>query len=119
MGELNPKMRKKVSEKVTTIIDNKHENVMPTVAVTNVRSLEPKLKSVISEMKVSSIDLLFVSETWEKQQQVSFDEVIERMNEIDGISYISTGPRPNLKRGGGAAVLSNPSRVSVKRLEIF
>ena len=62
--------------------------------------------------------MLFVSETWEKQQQVGFDEVIDRMNEIDGISYISTGPRPNSKRGGGAAVLSNPIRVSVKRLEI-
>ena len=48
MGELNPKTRKKVSEKVTTIKDNERENVMPTMAVTNVRSLVPKLKSVIS-----------------------------------------------------------------------
>ena len=71
---------------------------LPTVAVTNVRSLEPKLKSVVCEFKESDIDLLFVSEVWEKVNQVAFNEAIENLEEIEGIKYLSTCPRPNQKR---------------------
>ena len=44
---------------------NKGEDLcqsLPVIAVTNARSLLPKVKSVIQEIKESEIDLLFVNE---------------------------------------------------------
>ena len=107
MGEENPP---------TKISDTDCE--LPTVAVTNVRSLEPKLKSVVCEFKESDINLLFVSEIWEKDNQVAFNEAIENLEEIEGIEYLSTSPRPNQKRGGGVAILSNFKYFVVKKLDI-
>ena len=59
---------------------NKGEDLcqsLPVIAVTNARSLLPKVKSVIQEIKESEIDMLFVSEVWEKETQNGFNKSIE------------------------------------------
>ena len=40
---------------------------------------------MIQEIKESEIDLLFVSEVWEKETQNGFNKSIESMTELDGL----------------------------------
>ena len=72
---------KHVNEVIDGIADT-----LPIVSVTNVRSLGPKIQSVISEMIECSIDLLFVSKVWEKVHQPEMDSVLERIYEVEGES---------------------------------
>ena len=47
-------------------VSEKFKSWLPVVRVTNVKSLLPKIQSVVDEMKESEIDILLISEKLEK-----------------------------------------------------
>ena len=108
-GDLNPLSNSNV---------NTEKVVLPVMAVTNVRSLLPKVRSVVTEFRESLMDILVITEVWEKDSQKQLDTALESALELEGIQYISCGPRPGAKRGGGAAIMSRNSSFTVRKLDV-
>ena len=90
---------------------------LPTVGVTNFRSLGPRIHNVKDDMLLRDIEVQLASETWEKESNQKLKCDIEEMFELHGLQYISC-PRPNKKRGGGAAIIVNTRRFSISKLDI-
>ena len=63
------------------------------------------------------MDISFLSEIWEKKENLKHQASIEELLELKGIQYIST-PRPGLKRGGGTAIAACPNLFSLVKLHI-
>ena len=100
---------------------NKREEAsitLPTIAVTNFRSLQPKVENVKIDIIERDIDLLLGTETWQKDSNRILKSNIEKMFEEDGLNFISC-PRPSTKRGGGCAVIVNEKKFTVEKLPIF
>ena len=79
---------------------------LPIVAVTNFRSLSPKINNVKTDIIEREIGITLCSETWQKDSNNKLKTDIERLLELDGLQFISC-PRPSTKRGGGCAVIVN------------
>ena len=90
---------------------------LPTVGVTNFRSLGPKIKNVIIDILEREIDIALCSETWEKTSNRKLKLEVEKMFEMDGLEFISC-PRPSSKRGGGCAVIVNRKNFTVEKLSV-
>ena len=91
---------------------------LPTIAVTNFRSLGPRLQNVKDDILLRDIDVLVGSEIWQKDSNRKLKDDIEGLLQFHGIQYISC-PRPNNKRGGGVAILVNTKRFSITKLDIL
>ena len=93
---------------------------LPVVAVANVRSILPKLNSLIEKIENEEIDVSLVVEVWEKMGKKNrhFQSKVEEIMEMKGLKYISCGARPSGKRGGGAAILVNTEKFSLEKLDI-
>ena len=104
--------------RVTIRRDNRLENSisLPTVAVSNVRSLLPKIENFKTDLKEREISLSLLSEVWEKQNCKKQQAEFEKMLRMDGLKYIST-PRMS-KRGGGAAIVVDLQKFSLEKIEI-
>ena len=63
------------------------------------------------------IDLSFISEVWEKDDDNYHRQNIEALLEIKGLKYVST-PRSNNKRGGGAALVANTEKFILDKINI-
>ena len=98
----------------------KHEIAinLPTIAAYNVRSLFPKVNSFKTDMLERSVDVGFVSEVWEQEENEDHAHKIEELLEIDGLQYISKS-RPASTRGGGVAIVTNLEKFSIKKLDII
>ena len=90
---------------------------LPIISSYNMRSIWGKLKCFSDDMHERDCSLSFLSEVWEKRENIIHKKKIEEMLELRNISYIST-PRPGNKRGGGAAIAFDPTKVSVSKLDI-
>ena len=91
---------------------------LPTIAVTNFRSLGPRVRNVKDDMLLRGIEVQIGSETWEKEDNRKLKSDLEEILEIDGLQYISC-PRPNKKRGGGAAIMVHTIRFTITKLNII
>ena len=91
---------------------------LPTIAVTNFRSLGPRVQNVKDDILMRDIEVQIASETWEKESNNKLKSDLEELLEIHGLKYISC-PRPNKKRGGGAAIIVNTRRFSISKLNII
>ena len=91
---------------------------LPTVAVTNFRSLEPKLNNVTSDIIERELDIVLGSETWQKDSNKTLKASIEKLLEEHGLAFKSC-PRPSTKRGGGSAVIVNTKKFTVEKLSVF
>ena len=82
--------------------DNKYEKcgMLPSVSVANVRSFFPKARNFVRDMKMRSLSLSLVSETWEKKAKKKHRHESERMLHMEGMKLIST-PRPSGKEEEG------------------
>ena len=87
--------------RVTLRRDNRlgQSNYLPIIAVSNVRSLVPKIGNFAEDMKEREIGLNLLSEIWEKPGKRKHRFKIDQMLHMEGLKYIST-PRPPTKRGG-------------------
>ena len=92
---------------------------LPTIAVTNVRSISPKIHNFSEDLLIRQVSACLVSETWEKEKRNRmFKNELERLFQIDGLTYISC-PRPSNKRGGGAAIIVNTRKFSLQNLNVY
>ena len=89
---------------------------LPTIGVSNVRSLIPKIENVKKDILERSISLLLLSEVWEKANCKKQQFEMEKMCQMDGLKYIST---PRLKkRGGGAAIIVNLRNFAIEKIPV-
>ena len=72
---------------------------LPIIAVSNLRSLTPKLNNFKDDLIEREISVALLSEVWEKTSCKKQQYEVEKMFQLDGLKYIST-PRIT-KRGGG------------------
>ena len=80
---------------------------LPSFTVYNMRSIWSKLNNLAEDIIVRNVHLCFLSEVWEKKENINHQKGIEHLLEMKGINYIST-PRPGTRRGGGTAIAANP-----------
>ena len=93
-------------------------NQLPVIAVSNLRSLMPKVNSFIEDMHQRDIGLALLTEVWEKAQKKKHIFQIDKMLHMEGLKYIST-PRPSSKRGGGAAIVAPIDKYSLEKIDIL
>ena len=89
---------------------------LPTISVSNMRSLGPKVKNFRIDMIEREISAALLSEVWEKASCNKQQFEIEKMFQLDGLKYIST-PRTQ-KRGGGAAIVVNTEKFSLEKIDV-
>lgn len=91
---------------------------LPTIAVTNFRSLGPRVQAVKDDMLLRDLEVQIGSESWEKESNEKLKSDIEGIFQLHGIQYISC-PRPNKKRGGGVSILVNTRRFTITKINIL
>ena len=89
---------------------------LPSFSAPNCRSLAPKVRYAIEDMKMRSISCILASETWTKESNKKHQKEVERMFEMEGLKMISK-PR-KYRRGGGVCIIADISKVSISLLEI-
>ena len=90
---------------------------LPSVSVSNVRSLKPRINSYVKDLLESEISVGLISELWEKEDDRQFQDSIERIFEMKGMKYIST-PRSSLQRGGGAGIVVNTKNFKFEKIDV-
>lgn len=90
---------------------------LPTIAVSNLRSLIPKIRNFARDIKEREISLALLTEVWEKKQKKKHIFEIDKLLYMEGLKYIST-TRPSNKRGGGAAIVADLSKFSLEKLDV-
>ena len=91
---------------------------LPIVAVSNLRSLMPKVKNFTRDIQEREIGCALLSEVWEKKNKKKHQFEIEKMLHMEGLKYIST-PRPSTKRGGGTAIVAAVDKFSLEKLDVL
>lgn len=106
--------------RVTLRRDNRlgQSNLLPIIAVANLRSLMPKLGNFIQDMNERQTGVALLSEIWEKPGKRKHIFKIEKMLHMDGFKYIST-PRPPTRRGGGAAIVAPISKFNLEKIDVL
>ena len=79
---------------------------LPIIAVSNLRSLLPKINNFKTDVLEREIGLSLLSEIWLVKGKKKHMSEITKMLEIEGLKYIST-PRASNKRGGGCAIVAH------------
>ena len=105
---------------ITTVRQDQrlHDSVyLPTVGVTNYRSLGPKIKNVTTDILERNLSIVLSSETWQQDSNKKLKLDIENMCELEGLEFISC-PRPSSKRGGGCAIIVNRRNFTVEKLVV-
>ena len=120
--EYQPRIINKGQSKMNRITikrDNRLEvgESLPIIAVSNLRSLTPKLYNFKNDMIEREISVALLSEVWEKANCKKQQYEIEKMLQLEGLKYIST-PRTT-KRGGGAAIVVNLSKFSLEKIQVL
>ena len=90
---------------------------LPTVSVSNMRSLLPKIRNFAEDMVHRNIQIALLCEVWEKSANKKYQQEIERMLELNGLKYISC-PRAGGRTGGGVGIVANSELYSIKKIEI-
>ena len=90
---------------------------LPVIAVSNMRSLRPKLNSYKTDLIEREIAVSLICEVWEKVGCRKQIYEMEKMLQLDGLKYIST-PRTT-KRGGGAAIVVNLEKFSLEKIDVI
>ena len=65
-------------------------NYLPTVTVTNTRSLFPKIENFKNDLLEREVDVSLISEVWEKAEDLKHRHEITKMLELEGLKYFST-----------------------------
>ena len=81
------------------------------------RSLLPKLNAFAEDFEERETWLAFLTEIWEKADNKKLQNKLQELFEMKGLLYIST-PRPGLKRGGGVAIVADPTRFTLFKFSV-
>ena len=90
---------------------------LPIIAVSNVRSLLPKINNFKTDVLEREIGLSLLSEIWEVKGKKKHASEVTKMLEIEGLKYIST-PRASYKRGGGCAIVAHLPKFSLEKIDV-
>ena len=107
----NPTLRK-----ITCFKEAEKSEFLPAILITNVRSLGPKIKHFIEELKLREITLAFLSETWGKDDNKKYRRKITSMLELQGLQTISLNRKT--QRGGGVAFVYNTEYIDLEDINI-
>ena len=112
------KRGRNVNNVITIRRDNKFEKAydLPVISAPNFRSIFPKIRNAILDMKMRQIVVALCSETWEKGGKNKHKWEVERMLEMEGMKFISTA-RPT-RRGGGCAIIADVTKHTLEKLDI-
>ena len=86
---------------------------LPSFSSSNVRSIRSKLFSYSNDLLENEISVGFLQEIWEAPNDTQLNASIEEILETKGLKYISN-PRHLYKRGGGAAIIADISKVAIE-----
>ena len=92
--------------------------LLPIIAVSNLRSLIPKIKKIARDVHERDISLALLTEVWQKSEKKKHIFEIDKLLHMEGLKYIST-TRPSSKRGEGAAIVVNVKKFSLEKLDVF
>jgi hypothetical protein len=117
--EYCPRPRNIPSTRKTIKRDNKYEKceMLPSVSVPNARSLFPKINFFINDMKMRSLSVSLVSESWQKETKKKHKNETERMLYSEGLKLVST-PRAGGRRGGGCAIIADLTHYTLDKVEV-
>ena len=103
----------------TTRRDNRliKSTLLPIIAVSNLRSLIPKIRNFAQDIHEREIGVGLLTEVWQKTDKKKHIFEIERLMHMEGLKYIST-TRPSNKRGGGAAIIVDMEKFSLEKLGV-
>ena len=90
---------------------------LPIIAVSNLRSLLPKINNFKTDVLEREIGLSLLSEIWEVKGKKKHMSEITKMLEIEGFKYIST-PRASNKRCGGCAIVAHLPKFSLEKIDV-
>ena len=98
--------------------DNKYEKCdkLPVISVSNMRSLFPKLRSFVIDIRMRDIGAALCSETWHREDKKKHRTETERLLYMEGLKFLST-PRPSGKRGGGCGIVGDLARYTLDRID--
>ena len=91
---------------------------LPKVAVSNVRSLLPKINSYKTDILEREIGLSLLTEIWEVEGKKKHMSEVTKMLEKEGLKYIST-PRASHKRGGGCAIVAHLPQFTLEKIDLI
>ena len=99
--------------------DNRFEkcDMLPSVLVTNTRSIFPKINNFVHDMRMRSISVSLISEIWLKESKKRHKNKMERLLYMEGMKFISTA-KPGGRRGGGCGIIADPSHYTLDQLDI-
>ena len=119
--EYKPRVTDRKQSKVNRITIRRDNRLLvgdslPIIAVSNLRSLIPKISNFKNDFLEREISAGLLSEVWEKANCKKQQFELEKMLQLNGLKYIST-PRTT-KRGGGAAIVVNLEKFSWKKCKL-
>ena len=91
---------------------------LPIIAVSNLRSLMPKVNNFVRDIHERDIGVALLSEVWEQKSKKKHVFEVDKMLYMEGLKYIST-PRPTGKRGGGAAIVAPVEKFNLEKMDIL
>ena len=92
--------------------------LLPIIAVSNLRSLIPKIKNFAEDVHEREIGVGLLTEVWQRKDKKKHIFEIEKLMKMEGLKYIST-TRPSSKRGGGAAIVVHMEKFSLEKLDVL
>ena len=89
---------------------------LPVFSAPNCRSIFPKIRNILEDMRLRGVTCLLGSESWEQESSKAFQKEVERMVELEGLAMISK-PR-KYRRGGGVCIIADTTKVTISPLDI-
>ena len=91
--------------------------MLPTVSVPNARSIFPKINRFLEDMKMRSISVSLISETWHKESKKKHVHEVQRILNMEGIKFVSAA-RPGGRRGGGCGIAADLTHYNLDKLDM-
>ena len=106
-----------VLKRITCFKNIQEQGALPSIAVTNIRSLGPKIQNFIQDLKLREIDLALISETWGSDDKKGYRNKILAMLEMDGLGTISLNRKT--RKGGGVALVYETSKIAIQEVPVM
>ena len=102
--------------KVTCFKNVEAGEFLPAIAVTNIRSLGPKIRSFMQDFRMRDLSVSLLTETWGKDDRASYRRKIIAMFEKEGLGIISLNRK--VRRGGGVAIVFDSQIIDLEELDV-
>ena len=90
---------------------------LPAIAVTNVRSLGPKVNTFIQDFKLRELSIACLTETWGKDDKLIYRKKILKMVHMEGLGILSRNRKT--QRGGGVAIVYDSHVIDIQELNVI